>query len=204
MKKLFYLITFALTISFVANAQIKQVYDKSQENQILSTVYSQWKFYPEQFYESVYKKYMEDYGNSDDWLKPLTEHAEKAKKKVIESHKEINVVYEQEVAKWNDRTNDWEYSSFDKDINKIKAKIEKQTKKFAENKVELANAQRLYDEYTRLNNKVAITQTAHLENEKRRKQYQEVIDEYKNLLVVCYQINSIYETAKICNEIKNK
>ena len=169
------------------------VYDKSKENQMASTVYSQWEFYPKWYYSFFHSKYKKDYGNNDEFLKPLEEHAKRAKKEVVKAHKEINVVYEQEVALWKDRTIDKEYASIEKDFVNIRESIQRETAKFEKNKVSVNNASAIYDELERIDQCIAIIRKAHLENEKRQKAYSALEEEYKNLYRRCARMNGIHE-----------
>lgn len=193
-KIIYLFLSFFISLAVYAEGGggVKMVYDESLKNQFASTVYSQWKFSPKWFYELLYKKYMEEYGNTDDFLEPLTEHAENSKNRVINAHNEIDVVYKQEIVKWNDRTIDREYELVENDINDLRSLIEKETGKFLKNKISVSNAEVIYKELSRIDSKLKIVIGAHLENEKRRSSYQEIIGDYKNLFRVCSDLNTIY------------
>lgn len=135
---------------------------------------------------------MDEYGNNDNLLEPLTEHAENSKQKVIKAHNEIDAVYKQEKIKWDDRTIDREYDLVEKDIKDLRLLIEKETDKFSGNKISTGDVEVLYKELGRIDSKLKIVIGAHLENEKRRSAYQEIIGDYKNLFRVCSDLNTIY------------
>jgi hypothetical protein len=201
MKKtgLFLAMLFSMMAVYGQSGGVKSVKDEGLEKQIKSSVGSSdyWEFSPDWYYSVMHSQYKkrEDQDNNSKQLKEMLSNTAKSLLKVKEAHKQITVVYEQEMAHWNDRNNDWEYGEVEKEIKDLREAIAYQCGNFARNKVPVSEAQKLYDELDRIDERVKLLNDAHLDNAKRRKGYETAIEEYIILLNVCYRINYYCDVA---------
>jgi hypothetical protein len=183
-------------ISAYAQTDYKQVYDKSLENQIISSVgvNSEWQFSPGWYYDFLHRQYKSRQNEDNNMipLKNLIEAAEKSFLKVHAAHEAITVVYNNEMKHWLDRTSDREINDVLNDIENAKYAIQVLTSNFSINKVPVNEAERIYDEYNRINQKyflIGDTVRTHMDNQKRRRTYAVCLDEFKTLINVCYHVN---------------
>jgi lipopolysaccharide export LptBFGC system permease protein LptF len=194
------LLLFLLAFSFLSigygQSDYKQVYDKSLENQIKSSVgmNGEWQFSPEWYYNFLHNKY-KDKDNIDNNKVPLDSmisNAEKSLLEVMAAHQSINVVYENEIKHWSDRTSDRELNQVMDDIENAKKAIKSLTAEFSNYDVPVNEAQKVYDEYERVNEKYLLLNDmslAHMDNQKRRRAYELCLDEFVRLINVCYRIH---------------
>jgi hypothetical protein len=192
MKK-FLLLLFVIT-PFISPAQtdFKQVYDKSLEYQIKSSVGADefWKFHPDWYYSIFHSKYKsgENENNNKIYLDSLTEATRESMFKVIEAKNDIEIIYQNELAHWNDRNNDWEISNVQRQLDEVRKSIGYVFEEFSNHKVSVDNAHKLYEELERIDNKKITLNKAHLDNAKRRQGYEGCLKEYVVLLNVGYRL----------------
>jgi len=187
---------FGLVLRLYGQNDFKQVYDRSLENQINSSVgvNGEWQFSPNWYYNFLHSRYKSgDYENNN--IIPLDDMIEAATKslmKVRSAHNSINVVYENEKKHWADRNSDRELSEVLNDIENAKYALQVLTSAFSQTKVPLDDAETIYKEYNRINDKyflIGDTVRTHMDNQKRRRAYALCLDEFNNLINVCYNLN---------------
>jgi len=186
---LFFLLPFAV---FAQMGSVKQVENKSLENQIRSTVGvdGHWDFSPGWWYSIFHSKYKSgDYEiNNKIYLDSIVNETRLSMVKIRLTRDEIQKVYQNELAHYNDR-------NIDNELNDIKSQLDEARKAignifagFSENSVSLDNANLLYKELERIDEKVKVLNKAHLDNSKRRQGYEKCLTEYNALLNVSYKV----------------
>jgi len=195
-KIIIFLLVACSFITVFAQTDYKQVYDRSLENQIKSSVgvNGEWNFSPGWYYNFLHRQYRsrEHEDNNMIPLENMIEAAEKSFLKVHAAHEAITVVYNNEVKHWADRTSDREITDVLIDIENAKDAIRVLTSNFSNNKVPVNEAERIYDEYNRINEKyflIGDTVRTHMDNQKRRRAYAVCLDEFNTLINVCYHVN---------------
>jgi predicted nucleotidyltransferase len=113
----------------------------------------------------------------------------------MQAHDDIDIVYRQEKAHWEDRNADNEFRAMQQALVGLREAIGTMTGHFSRNKVPLDMAQVCYDEYERIYKQEQVIANAHLDNSKKRKGYEGCIEEYTILLNHCYRINQYCEFA---------
>ena len=198
MRTLVFLIFFILSFSVCyAQNDYKQVYDESLHRQIESSVgvNDEWRFFPSWYYNFLHNRYKSrnHENNNIIQLKAMNEAAEQSLEKVKDAHKSITVVYENEKRHWEDRNSDREIAQVLQDIEDTKSRIQVLTFRFSEHKVPIPEAQKIYDEYNRINERFSLIgniELTHLDNSKKRRAYSVCLEEYVKLMNVCYRINN--------------
>jgi hypothetical protein len=200
----FFFVLFGIKESF-AQTDVRQVYDQSLERQIKSSVGAgnYWDFYPSWYYSILHSRYKSrNYENNN--LIPIDSMLEQTAAsllKVIQAHLDIDIVYKQEKAHWEDRNSDRELALMLHELNSVKEAIEILTNAFPEHKVPLAMAQICYNEYERINNQERIIGSAHLDNSKKRTGYEQCLQNYITLLNRCYKVNQYCEFVSHYDDI---
>jgi hypothetical protein len=199
MKKLIYanILIFCLFLPCFGQTDYKQVYDKSLESQINSSVgmNDEWGFSPDWYYNFLHNKYKsgEYEKNNSIPLSEMNEAAFKSLHQVGEANAAITRVYENEKKHWEDRRSNRELFQILNDIENSKYAIRVLTDEFSKHKVPAEEAQKIYDEYDRINQKyflIGDTILTHMDNQKRRRAYSVCLDEFVKLINVCYRINN--------------
>jgi hypothetical protein len=192
MKKLFFIIL--LITPFVAFAQTdyKQVYDKSLEYQISSSVGAIddfWKFHPDWYYAIFHSKYKSgDYQNNNKiYLDSIVEATRESMLKVLQARNDIEIIYQHELAHWNDRNNDWESADLQSQLDDARQGIGYVFEEFPNHQVDLNDATKFYNELERIDNKINTLKKAHLDNAKRRQGFEKCLEEYFVLLNVSFK-----------------
>jgi len=183
-------------VHMYGQTDFKQVYDESLENQINSSVgvSGEWNFSPGWYYDFLHREYKSgNYENNN--IIPLGDMNEAARKsflKVKAAHDAITIVYENEVKHWQDRNSDRELKEILNDIEEAKNAIQVLTSAFSTNKVPVNQADNIYKEYNRVNERyflIGDTIRTHMDNQKRRRAYALCLDEFNKLINVCYHLN---------------
>ncbi|MDR0231588.1 MAG: hypothetical protein LBI82_05655 [Dysgonamonadaceae bacterium] len=198
MKKL---LAIFLLLSFYsiceAQTDYKQVYDESLHRQIESSggMNDEWGFYPSWYYNILHNRYKSrNYENNNKIpLDSMNAAARQSLLKVTDAHESIKIVYENEKRHWEDRNSDREIAQIMTDIENAKKAIQALTNEFTNYSVPLGEAQKVYNEYGRINDKYLLIgniEVTHMDNSKRRRAYTVCLNEYVKLINVCYRINN--------------
>ncbi|MDR1370498.1 MAG: DUF5045 domain-containing protein [Dysgonamonadaceae bacterium] len=183
-----------LTVS--GQTSYKQVHDKALELQIRSSVgvdeNRHWKFHPEWYYNLFHKEYKsrENENNNIIQLDSIIAATMESFIKVRNARRNIEIIYEHELAHWNDRNNDWELDRLKLLIDDARESIKVLTGEFTSHNVPVGDAQKLYEELERINDKVKTISKAHLDNAKRRQGFETCLSEYNVLMNICYKVNN--------------
>jgi hypothetical protein len=188
-----------------AQTDVKQVYDQSLEQQIKSSVGvgGYWDFYPSWYYSILHNRYKSrNYENNN--LIPIDSmlvQTAASLLKVMQAHFDIDIVYKQEKAHWEDRNSDRELALMLHELNSVKEAIGILTNAFPEHKVPFEMAQICYDEYERISNQEKIIGNAHLDNSKKRIGYEQCLQNFIVLLNRCYKVNQYCEFVSHYDDI---
>jgi hypothetical protein len=211
MKKLtLMLCLFSLFSICYSQTDYKQVYDESLHKQIQSAggMAGEWGFYPGWYYNFLHGRYSsrDRWDNNSVPLDSMNAAARLSLLKVMDAHESIKIVYENEKRHFEDRTSDREIAQIRADIENTKEAIQALTSEFSKHSVPLDEAQKVYDEYGRINEKyylIGNTELTHMDNAKRRRAYTICLNEYVKLLNVCYKINNYCLVASKVNKFEN-
>jgi len=207
MKTNYILLFLCLFVYSYGQNDYKQVYDKSLENQIKSSFGAnrEWQFSPGWYYNFLHSQYKsgENEKNNKIILDSLNQAATVSLQNVLSAHESITVVYENEKKHFEDRTSDREIMQIINDIEDAKESIMVLTGEFTAHKVPVNEAEKVYKEYERINNKyylIGDTILTHLDNQKKRRAYSVCLDEFVLLINVCYRINTYCLVASKVDE----
>jgi hypothetical protein len=192
-----------LTLSLTAHGQTsyKQVYDKALELQIRSSVGvdedGHWKFHPGWYYDIFHSSYKsrKHENNNIVQLDSIIEATRESMYKVIKAREDIEVIYQHELAHWNDRNNDRELSLVKKQLEDTRDALFDVMSEFIKYRVSVSDASKLYQELGRIDDKVNIISKAHLDNQKRRQGFEKCLVEYNELINICYKICNMSQVA---------
>jgi len=192
-KYLIFLGCFMFLNSF-AQTDFKQVYDKALEYQIRSSVGISekdfWKFHPGWYYSIFHSQYKSGNNEKNNYIQldSILNSSAKSLLKVIQAREDIEIIYQNELAHWNDRNNDWELQNILKELQFIRDALNDVMSEFGANKVSLSHATKMYEELGRIDDSVQILGKAHLDNAKRRQGYERCQQEYIYLMNLCYKL----------------
>jgi len=191
MKKVWFI--FLIISPFLVRAQTdyKQVYDKSFEYQIKSSVGKDdfWNFHPSWYYSFFHSKYKsgDNENNNKILLDSITDATKKSMLKVMQARSDIEIIYEHELAHWNDRNNDWEMDNIQTQLDDARKAVGYVFEEFPNHYVAVNDASKFYAELERIDNKIKTLSNAHLDNSKRRQGFEKCLEEYFILLNVSYK-----------------
>ena len=198
------LLVILLLTSLVGKAQtdFKQVYDKSLEKQIKSSVgkNDEWEFHPGWYYSIFHNKYKsgDNENNNKIYLDSLIDATSASLLKVLQARKDIEIIYQNELAHWNDRTNDWELTDMQRQLENARKVIGDVFAEFPTKKVPSEDRLNLFEELSRIDEKVKTLSKAHLDNGKRKQGFEKCLEEYNRLYTVSYKLlHMSYVASKI-------
>jgi hypothetical protein len=211
MKKFnLFIVLSALCLTNYAQTSYKQVYDKSLEYQIRSSVGASqkdfWNFHPGWYYDLFHSKYKSGEYEKNNYIQfdSIVEASAQSAVKVLNAKKDIEIIYQHELAHWNDRNNDWELDAIKKELENVRDAIYDVMSAFGTYKVQLNHAIKMYDELDRIDKKVEILGKAHLDNSKRRQGYEKCQEEYTSLMNICYKLCNMSLVASKSEEFDYK
>lgn len=200
------------------------VRDKNKTNQLKSQEYMQWKFTPEWYYYSWYYKRIwgvrvrmpglgvhdrgpGGIGGGDRYVRsdkrnilqeaPTIAFTNITKNNAEEQHKNTDIVYKQELAKFVDKTIDYQYTLSKSTRDNLVVRIENELAKYSKNKGDPKHIKTLNDEVLRILSNVKIIKDSHMSNSKKREAYLQYENELKEVLSYATKLNNfnklIYE-----------
>jgi hypothetical protein len=216
MKKLSLFILFStLYLTCFAQTSYKQVYDKSLEYQIRSSIGESqkdfWDFHPGWYYSLFHSKYKSGKYEKNNYIQldSIIEASAQSALKALNAKKDIEIIYQHELAHWNDRNNDWEIDTIRNELETARDALYDVMSAFGAYKVQLEHAIKVYDELDRIDKKRETLGKAHLDNSKRRQGYEQCQEEYISLMNICYKLCNMSLVASKYEEfdyekLKNK
>jgi hypothetical protein len=195
MKKfnVFMLLSFLYLVCY-GQTSYKQVYDKALEYQIRSSVGVSgkdfWQFHPGWYYSMFHSRYKSGNYEKNNYIQldSIVSSSAQSALKTLAAKEDIEVIYQHELAHWNDRNNDWELELLKKQLSNVRDALYDIMGAFGAYKVSVDHALKMYNELDRIDNKVTTLGKAHLDNSKRRQGYEKCQQEYIELMNVCYKL----------------
>ena len=210
MKQFNIFMAFLFSLTCYGQNDYKQVYDKALEYQIRSSVGEEekdfWNFHPSWYYSIFHSSYKSGEHEKNNYIQldSIIDSSKKSALKVINAKEDIEIIYQNELAHWNDRNNDWELTDTKKSIENIRDALYDVMSAFGAYKVEVANASKMYEELDRIDKKVITLEKAHLDNSKRRQGYESCQEEYTALMNICYKLCNMSLVASKSEEFDIK